>query len=228
MAGSGLWVVDVSVPTAPVLRGSLAVGVAWGVTLNSTGTIAYVAAGTAGLKIVNLANPAAPTLLGTGTLAGSNYRDVAVVGTTAYLANQNGTLDIYNVAVPSAPVALAAPALTGFALKVGAEGTRVGVITSTSTADSLELFDVTVPAVPVRRSTLVLGTPGAGQGVTLGSGQAFVAAGSGGLRIYDLANLASPILRASGLTVGDANGVAEQSGYAYVADYPATLSIIDW
>src|SRR5262249_24563955 len=65
MGGSGLWVVDVSTPTAPVLRGSLALGgVAWGLALNSTGTYAYAATGTAGLKIVSLANPAAPTLVG--------------------------------------------------------------------------------------------------------------------------------------------------------------------
>jgi hypothetical protein len=102
------------------------------------------------------------------------------------------------------------------------------VITGISTADQLDVFDVTTPSAPVRRSTLVLGVPGAGQGVAQGSVRAFVATGAGGLRIYDLANPSSPALRASGLTVGDANGVAVQSGYAYVADFPATLSVVDW
>jgi hypothetical protein len=218
MGGSGLWVVDVSVPTAPVLRGTVAVGgVAWGVAVNSTGTHAYVAAGTAGLKIVSLANPAAPVVVGSALLTGRNYRDVAVSGTVVYLANQSGTLDIYNVATPTAPVALGA-----------AEGTLVSVITGLSTGDQLDVIDATNPGLPVRRSTLGLGVPGSGQGVAQGSGQAFVATGAGGLRIYDLATPTNPFLRASGLTVGDANAVAVQGPSAYAADYPATVSVIDW
>jgi hypothetical protein len=229
MGNMGLWVVDVSVPTAPVLRGTVALGgIAYGVALNSTGTHAYVATGTAGLKVVSLANPAAPAVVGSALLSGRNYRDIAVVGTVAYLANQSGTLDIYNVATPTAPQGLGAGALTGFGLRVAAEGTRVTVITGLSTGDQLDVIDATNPGLPVRRSTLGLGLPGSGQGVAQGSGQAFVATGAGGLRIYDLANPANPILRASGITVGDANAVAVQGAYAYAADYPATLSIIDW
>jgi len=135
---------------------------------------------------------------------------------------------VFNVSTPSAPVGLGAATLSGYGLRLAAAGTLVTAITGTSTADQLDVLDVTNPATPVRRSTVVLGVPGAGQGVALDSGQAFVATGADGLRIYDLATPTSPVLRASGLTVGDANGVAVQTGYAYVADYPATLSIVDW
>jgi hypothetical protein len=229
MGSAGLWVVDVSVPTAPVLRGQLALGgFAWGVAVNSTGTHAYVALGTAGLKIVSLANPAAPALVGSKLLSGSNYRDVAVVGTLAYLANQNGTLDTFNVATPTAPTAVASTALSGYGLRVAAEGTLVTVISETATAAQLDVIDATNPASPVRRSTVVLGAPGSGLGVARSGGQAFVATGSGGLRMYNLANPSSPTLSASGLTVGDANAVAVQSNVAYVADFPATLSVIAW
>jgi hypothetical protein len=231
MGSAGLWVVDVSTPTAPVLRGTLALGgTAWGVAVNSTGSVAYVANGDLGLKIVSLANPAAPTLLATKLPTGRFYRDVAVVGTLAYLANQNGTLDVFDVTTATNPLGIGARSLSSFAVHVAADGPLVTVLSSTSVGDQIQVLDASVPTNPVLLSTTAVGGPGTGQGIAVSNGRACVAAMSEGLKIYDLANPSSPALRSSGTTVGDAYAVALQSGYpyAYVGDFPATLSITGW
>jgi hypothetical protein len=58
-------------------------------------------------------------------------------------------------------------------------------------------------------------------------GLAYVAANTLGLQIYDLATPSAPVLRTTVPTVGDALGIAVTGGYAYLADFPATIDAID-
>jgi hypothetical protein len=229
LGGAGLWAVDVSNASAPRLLGSLdTAGVAYNVALNATASVAFVADGLGGLRVISLANPAAPSLMASLAPAGVNYRDIAVVGTLAFMANQNGTLDVIDVSVPSAPRRIGTRTVSGFALKVAAEGTLATVITGISTADQMDVVDVSNPAAPVVLRTLTLGSVGLGQGIALANRLAYVAANGAGLKIYDLANASNPVLRNSIDTVGTANDVAVQGTYAYVADFPATVSIVGW
>jgi hypothetical protein len=69
-------------------------------------------------------------------------------------------------------------------------------------------------------------TPGSAQGVALAGNYAYVAAGSGGLRIVDISDLAGPSETGYYDTPGSAQDVALAGDYAYVADASGGLVIL--
>src|SRR6185295_5353396 len=108
-------------------------GIAFGVALNDTGSLAYVADGTGGLKILSLANLAAPTQVGALAIGGI-ARDIALQGNVAYLADQSGRLVTVNVSTPSAPAQLGALAMGRYTFNVAVDGTRALLHTADSTS----------------------------------------------------------------------------------------------
>src|SRR5262249_11972347 len=117
--------------------------------------------------------------------------------------------------------------LSGFGSRVAAQGTLAVVLSYNSTNNYLDIIDASNPFVPVRKASPVVGVPGTGKSVTLVNGLAYVAANSQGLALYDVTNPPAPVLRNTVPTIGDALGVALTGGYAYVADYPATVDSIN-
>jgi hypothetical protein len=154
--------------------------------------------------------------------------DLALAGSRVYLVSSTGTFDIVDVTNPAAPLRIggAATALSGAGVHVAAEGSMVAVL-STGASDFLDILDVSNPALPVRVASVTLGPVGTGKGVTLVGGLAYVATNTGGLWIYDLTTPSSPVLLTAAATVGDALEVRVQNGFVYVADFPATIDIID-
>ncbi len=185
---TGLVTVDLSNPSAPDVLGAYdSPGTAWGVVLNTAGTIAYVADGASGLRVVSLSNPSNPTSIGSLTMSGT-MRAIDLQGSLVYLANQSGTLRVVDVANPSAPVLRGGGSITGFGYHVAVEGTLAAVISGNATNDYLDIVDVTNPILPVKIGSVAIGPAGAGKGVDITGGKAYVAAADGGLQIYDLAN----------------------------------------
>jgi hypothetical protein len=80
----------------------------------------------------------------------------------------------------------------------------------------------------VRTASVTLGPVGTGKGVTLVGGRAYVASNTVGLQIYDLTTPSAPVPLATIPTVGDAIDVRVQGGFVYVADFPATVDVIDF
>jgi hypothetical protein len=227
MGTDGIKVVDLTNPAAPFVRGTYNTpGSAFGVALNSTATLAYVADGSGDLQIVNISNPSSPTLAGSLSMVGSQV-DIAVAGTTAYLAAQNGTMQVVDVSIPSAPVFKGSALLSGYGCRVAVEGTLAAVLSKDNANDYLDIIDVSNPTSPVRTGSVVIGPVGTAYGVALSNRLAYVAANTQGLQIYDLAAPATPVLSSTLEIVGDALGVTVQGGFAYVADFPATIDIID-
>jgi hypothetical protein len=225
---SGIQILDLTNPAAPVVRGSYDTpGTANAVALNSTATIAYVADGTGDLQIVNIATPSAPTLLASLPLSGLHI-DIALAGPLAYLVNSVGTLTIVNVSTPSAPVFVTsrAPVAGAYGQRIAVEGTRAAVLANDATSAWLQSWDLSLPTNPLFLGAVALGPGGTGKGVALAGGRAYVAANSQGLQIYDLSGTAAPVLLDAVDTVGDALAIVVQSGLAYVADFPATITII--
>ncbi len=86
---SGLRIIDVSNPAAPVEIGALdtpSSGRAWDIEV--VGDLAYVVGGNPGLRIIDVSIPALPVEL--GALDTSYARDVKVVGDLAYVAGYPG------------------------------------------------------------------------------------------------------------------------------------------
>jgi LVIVD repeat-containing protein len=98
-SSTGLTVLDITNPIAPVVLGSVAVGTCEG--LKVSGDYAYMACLSKGLKIVKITNASAPVVVGTRLLP---YAwDVALKGSTAYVASFGGELYVVNVANPASP-----------------------------------------------------------------------------------------------------------------------------
>jgi hypothetical protein len=225
---TGIYVVDLTNPAVPVVQGSYNTpGTAFAVVLDSTGTLAYVADGSLGhLQIVSLANPALPSLAGSLPVPGTQV-DLALSGSLLYLVSNTGTFDIVDVTNPAAPrrIGTATNVMSGAGTHVAVEGS-LAVILSSGTSAFLDVVNVSNPALPVRVASVTLGSSGA-LGVTLVGGRAYVASNTGGLAIYDLSTPSAPVLLPAVATVGDARDVRIQNGFAYVADFPATVDIID-
>jgi len=101
--GSGLRIIDVSNPSAPIFISNSNDESANGVAV--AGNYAYLNAEYDGLRIYDVSNPASPVLVanasdyGGGTFSGG----VAVSGSYAYVANGDDGLRIYSLGVPSPP-----------------------------------------------------------------------------------------------------------------------------
>jgi hypothetical protein len=217
---SGLQIIDVGDPAAPVLRGSYNTsGAANGVFV--VGTLAYVADGSYGLQIIDVSNPAAPVLRGSYNTSGTAY-GVFVVGTLAYVADGSSGLQIIDVSNPSAPVRRGSYDTSGTAYGVSIVGTLAYVAGSSS---GLQIIDVSNPAASVLRG--YYDPQGYSYGVSVVGTLAYVADGSSGLQIIDVSNPAAPVLRGLYDTSGSVEGVFVSGTTAYVADGTAGLHVID-
>lgn len=234
-AGSdGVWVVDVRRPALPVVAGVLD-DTAWnswafGVALDAAGTRAYVADGGQGLKILSLTDPTRPTLIGSRALSGTQT-DVAVSGSRAYVVNQSGAMRVLDVSSPAAIVWLGTGTLSGVGVRVAVEGTRVVALSASSPNAVLDVLDASNPSLPVRTASTVVGPMTDGKGVALSGGRAYVAAGSQGVRIYDAASAATPLLarledRFFGERMAAAGGLAVSVGRDTTTGY-AHLQVLD-
>jgi hypothetical protein len=100
--GKGLAIIDVANPSAPFVRGSVAIGgKALGIAIR--GSYALLASPGRDLVIVDISNPALPAVAAARSLASSTW-NVAVKDHVAYVASYGGEIYLYNVTDPAAPV----------------------------------------------------------------------------------------------------------------------------
>jgi hypothetical protein len=224
MGTGGIWTVDLSVLSHPVLvpGGNLALGaLAWSVVLN--GNYAYVADGVNGLKVVDVTNPGAPRVLGTKSLG--NARDLAVVGSLAYVADTTWNLYVLNVATPSAPVVLGSAALSGAGTHVAVAGTQAAVIAESTSSSLLQIVDVSAPSTPAVQGSVSLGAGGTGQGVAMTPGVAYAGIGLGGLQIYGASG--APVMSGDFSNTFTPTSIAMANGMAFIAGGAAGTALLD-
>jgi hypothetical protein len=119
--GGGLYIVDVSTPTAPVVVGSVQTpGQAWDVSVE--GHYAYVADSAGGLQVINVSNASAPVIVGSAASAGPYAVSVSVKNGYAYVAAMFGGLRIFDVHSPSMPILVGLVDTPGYALDVTLAG----------------------------------------------------------------------------------------------------------
>jgi hypothetical protein len=100
---TGLTIVDLSIPSAPVVRGAVSTGSGYesqGVAV--AGSYAYLAAGYAGVYVIDVSNPDAPSVVGQLAVT-ANVWDVAVKSHYVYATSFSGLLSVIDVADPAAP-----------------------------------------------------------------------------------------------------------------------------
>lgn len=97
----GLWVIDVSDPTAQVVVADLYLG--GGGSVRIQGSYAFVAATPSGLKIVDISDPTNPSVAAEYTTLSGELTDLVISGNYAYLGDRSGQVEIIDISNPLAP-----------------------------------------------------------------------------------------------------------------------------
>jgi hypothetical protein len=187
---SGLLVLDVSNPALPYELGRGGDWDSHGIAVD--GTYAYTV-GSDGLHVVDVSDPALPIPVGSFEAAwSSSSTRVAVADGLAVVAAELEALHVIDVAEPQSPTEVAVFEERYFSpTNVAFERGRV--LVSNGGPGILRIIDVTAPHAPfeVAASGLNLN----GQGVSVSGNLAYVAAGSGGVAIFDLSGCDAIIFR---------------------------------
>jgi len=185
-----------------------------------SGDFAFIAAGGSGLQVVSLsADRTTPTVTASLSLPGSSY-DVFVSGATAYVVGSSN-LSVVDITNPAVPV-LRGTFNSGNCLGVAVQGSTAFL----NCNGGLLAVNVANPAAMIQVSSLSVG--GTSWKIALDSGRHFVAMamGSAGLKLVDVTNPASPVLKGTAAT-GDTRGVALNGNWAFVADYGSSTNAVD-
>ena len=175
---TGLQVVDVTNPGAPVIVGSRNTsGNANDVKVR--GNLAFIADGSSGLQILDVSTPTNPVLLGAVDTPG-NAVDVVVRGNLAYVADGTAGLQIVDVSDAANPFRVGAVDTPGSGNGVDVNPI-LGLAVIADGATGVQVIDVSDPTAPGLRGSV--NTPGGGSDVVFSGIFAVVAdgCGSGGL-----------------------------------------------
>jgi hypothetical protein len=146
---SGITLVDVTIPTAPTVRGSIGSGFILDPrAIAIRGTIAYVADSQLGLLSVDFSNPDAPQVI--GPVSGASARDVALAGNLLFVGTRTRGLQIADIVNPAAPVLrseVAAPPIFGVAAGSGSSAGSVILLLGNEEALVVDASDPFQPIV---------------------------------------------------------------------------------
>jgi len=209
----GLDVVDISVPAAPQLVGTVSLP-GYGQDVAVAGDYAYVADGWAGLQVVDISDPAAPIVVGAADTP-EFVSDVALYAHYAVLAEWNtGRLHVIDVADPTAPIIIGGADAQDDIQDLVITGGFAYVIyrfIHPGTA-GLQLFDLIDPELPLLVADLPVQDWARGLAVT--DGRAYVV--SSLLQIIDVTNPAAPTIMGSVEVPHGGREVVVVNDYAYV------------
>ena len=221
---SGLEILDVTVPAAPVFLGFFDT-VAPAIDIAVAGERAYVALGYSGVQIINIKDPKKP--VAEGTLSTHEYTwGIAVSGQFSgpyvYTAEGDGGLWAADVSYPPAPSFVGHCDTPGYARAVSLTG---GYACVADNDKGLRLIDVSDPAHPIEEA--FFDTPGFAGAVAVTPGLAYVADDWAGLRIIRIPSPLEPLGMGEYDRPGRARSVAVRGNYAYVADDGPGIKIVD-
>ncbi len=233
-AASRSHIINITNPAAPTYAGRIPL-LAGGYHqyLNVRGGHAYICDFNAGLQVVNVTNPASPTNV---TFMATGFRTACITfdGNYGYVANGDSGLriiDVSNIAAPKNVKLFDTPGRAAFvsfgAITIG--GSPTGHVYVADRAAGLRAVNVSNVNVPVESGALGVlpAAPGTAFMPFIADNKAYVAYGTEGLRIIDVANPANPTLLGTFNTPGDARGVVVNGNYAYVADRDAGVRVIN-
>jgi hypothetical protein len=217
---AGLLVVDFSDPTRPVKVAEVPfMPVATSVDVN--GGRAYASGTFSGIEVWDIADPRAPARL--GRIDGVS-RVAAFAG--RFLIAAGAGIRIVDASDPTRPVTVGffEGSVSGAAASwphVYAVDLYGGITVLDLAAPTLPTVIASVPASQFERARAAL------KNIALAGRHAYVATGSGDLRIVDISDPSKPIEVGSFPLGVDGWGVAVEGAYAYVADGVAGLRVID-
>lgn len=216
----GFVIFDVSDPASPEKIGALDLpATVTGVTLH--GDLALLAAGDNGLVTVDISDPVLPRLLHRYDTPASVHR-IAVRGDIAYLAEDTRGLIVLDISNPIRPRRLSRVSTRNRVRDISLRGDLLATAEGTAGA---RLFDVGRPDLP--REILTFGKSEGAMGVSLGHGNAVVAAGKRGMLVYRLDPDGAATPGGVHPGPGAVRNVAHHDGLAYASCGSAGLQIYD-
>ena len=193
--GSKLWLINVQDPTKPSLVSATDVGVgAVCEGLATSGTYAYIAAGSGGFKIYSISNPAAPSLV--ASIDSAVYCESVVISAPyAYLAanttsNYQGKSFIYDISNPAAPVYKST--IMGYGGYHQYLSVRGGYLYICDYNAGLQVINVSDVTKPVNVVNIPSGYRTAS--IVFDGNYGYVAVGDSGMSVYNVTNPAAPTL----------------------------------
>jgi hypothetical protein len=233
-SANGFYVVDLSAPGEPIVRGRIESDQISFLGVAMQGTYAYVACGLDGVAVIDISNPSAPTIVATHDTPGWAVGVVVQAGHLFVVDGSEGLriLDISNPRLPL-PLDPGDPSKGALAVAVGSNAqdvTVVGNYAYLAAAKSFDIIDISNRLAPRRAGSYELETPYTALRVSVQGNLAYVATSVGGLVIFDITNAARPeklseVAPSGGwgaLTVG----VAALGSYAYVANGAGGLAVV--
>ncbi len=176
----GLQILSLAPPYKPGALGSLDTpGQARAVA--AAGDVVCVADGTGGLRLIDASDPMAPFALGSRTAV--NAVALAVHGDLVAVADSTTAVALVSIADPAAPSLVGTATASDRAVDVIWRGRRLYVMTNAS----IEVFDVTAPAAPVRVALMAAYPAIPGAAVLVGD-QIFAPATNGRVVLVDVAD----------------------------------------
>ena len=220
-AYTGLQVIDVSNPGAPVIVGHVTTNYATDVAVN--GSHAYVADYTSGLRVIDISNPASPALVGTADTPGTTNA-VAVSGNYAYIGDGYATypypaavrvIDVSNPANPFIAGGIDAPDAAGQIIVIG-----IFMYAVSQGSPGFRIYNISNPTSPVLTGTI----PNFwASGMQIAGNLAYITGtGGGGLHIVDISNPVNPVRVGSLGIPGNTASIA----LAQIAALGATIAIL--
>lgn len=204
---TGLFLIDVSDPASPVVRGKIpGLGITAVLVRGGTayaGTFEVAGGAFASLRVISIADPDGPEDLGWVQVA-SPPTDLAAHGTRVYLAMESAGLGVVDVSDPAAPTVTGTPVMEYTAAvgagEAGGQPVLAAVVEDQSGTDQLRIYGLTDPDTPTLlgedglRTDLVFDAIEMDLVWTEGE-RVVVGAGYGGLQFADVGDPANPNVR---------------------------------
>lgn len=210
-----LHIIDISIPTAPVVVGTVDSPSNTRAIAADT-TLVYVLA-TSGLTMYDISDPTKPTP--TGSTVSGNFQSIDVVSGIAYLGCQSDGLQIVDVSDPNAPIHLATLPIADRIAGVHVIADRLYVGASDL---GLEIYDVQNPASPAFLGSVEI--PGSARQVAVANGVAYVVDYAGGLCLVDVTDPGTPRVASFAQTRQDPVAMALGPDWVYVHDTVLTYA----
>ncbi len=197
----GFAILDLSDPRDPKTLSQIHLGGGFAVALS--GNLALVAAADKGLAVIDVTDPKAPVLKSVLDTSGE-ARDVAASGSTAFVADGPGGLLAVDIADPAAPEDRR---LLGFPRR-GDRDRSPGKLSLPGRRQRRPGDRRRRRSRPGSPRSGALDTDGTAESVALSGDYAYIADGSGGIKVVDIASPAGPKLAASLVAEGYAHSVS--------------------
>jgi len=214
----GLDIVNISVPSSPLVAGSVAIP-----PFSNDVFVSGDYAVSVGLElaVIDIHDGAAPYVAGSVGLPAWGY-GVAVADSHAYVADYDQGMQVVDIADPTAPAVVASLGTPGFAKGIVTAGDYAYIACDSA---GLVMVDISDPLAP--QLVGVVDTPGDAVALAAAGSYVYLADRSGGMQVIDVSDPLSASVAGSIDTPGYAMAIAISGSIAYVADYFAGVSVVD-